>query len=237
MRRLLSLLVCLAAGLPLPSLAQVKADLPTLPSRVVAGPFYNGRLEVVLDAAAGTYLALVDAERPRLHLEAHYLQRHRSLPIRNQDSTGGEAGLGLLDALEAQATATGWEPVPELSLDAGVLYEALALEREGHVILVLAYGDAMAPRADNPGVSLEIAAEAYDCLPGDELPATAGAAPDRAGCRLRGFVPVILWTNLPAEESAGEPWLDPNAPIPSSDSAIWSDLPTWEEVLSQADQG
>lgn len=218
---------------------------PTFPPRVVDGPSYEGADEVILDSVSFTYNALIRAylRGTRTSLDGHHLLRHRSLElpdfgvgdgvIHGEPSVAANK-LGLVAALVADAQAKGWEVVPELTVDAGVVYQAVGLRQGRWLFLVLGYGDVLAPGASNPGVSMDVASEVYACCEGGLCPAPP--APGLASCPLAGFVPVLVWTNLP-RAAWNTSLLHPDMEGLEGDDAIWRDPPIWEEHVARATGG
>ncbi len=233
---------------------------PTFPARVVAGPFVQGQQGVVLGSLSFTYSALIRAHLggARAGLEEQHLLRHRSLELPDFGLSHGRPGL--LAGLVADAEAKGWRVVPELTVDAGVAYQAVGLRQGGWLFLVLGYGDALAPHDNNPGASMSVANQAYACCEGGRCPEPSGppespgplgqsgppgssgpppepAASGLAPCSLEGFVPVLVWTNLPGSSGAASSWLHPEAQGLAADERAWADPPGWDEHVARAAGG
>ncbi len=233
---------------------------PTFPARVVPGPFVEGHQRVVLGSLSFTYSALIRTHlgSARAGLEEQHLLRHRSLEL--PDFGVGHNDPGLLAGLVADAEAKGWRVVPELTVDAGVAYQAVGLRQRGWLFLVLGYGDALAPHDNNPGASMSVANQAYACCeggrcpeppaqpeppgpsgppgpPGSSGPPPEPAASGLAPCPVEGFVPVLVWTNLPGGSGAASSWLHPEAQGLAADERAWDDPPGWDEHVARAAGG
>ena len=202
---------------PEPSAAEAHLAVPTLPNRVVAAPFYNGRLEVVYTFTYLPFSRLVRELYPDVEI-ASPLYRHRSLPL----GWGAGQEEGLIHDLRRSAREAGWEEVPELRIEGSGLYQALGFERRGEVIYVLALGDPFAADGDNPGVSLDfLEGEAYGCTGG--------------GCT--GFAPVFVWSTISERDprrSGPPPWLSPDAPHSFDPDWRWTEDTTWRQVEEAA---
>lgn len=237
---------------------------PTFPARVVAGPFVQGQQRVILGSLSFTYSALIRAHLPgaRATLEEQHLLRHRSLGLPDfgvghgvlyGEPTVSDAP-GFIAALVADAEAKGWRVVPELTVDAGVAYQAVGLRQGGWLFLVLGFGDALAPHDDNPGASMSVANRAYACCEGGRCPEPLGspeppgpsrppgprpepAASGLAPCPVEGFVPVLVWTNLPGGSGTASSWLHPEAQGLAADGRAWADPPSWDEHVARAGGG
>jgi hypothetical protein len=211
-------------------------EAPAFPPRVVSvstdAEVVN---ELVLHPLEVMYLDLVDAVgpgtwpgRPGRRFERYDLLRHRSLELVRHEGS-------LVEALRADARAKGWKEIPELTTD-GLTYTATAAFRQnGYTFLVLGYHDGLMPRADNPGLSLELAWEADACIAsGEPVPRTdSGLAP----CPADGFLQVVVWTDLPAASGAAQPWLDPGMRGLAAGNDVWADPPSWEAFVAQASAG
>ena len=205
------------AAQPRSATAEAHAAMPTLPERVVAAPFYNGRLEAIYVFFSRPFEELVRTLHPEVE-RGRELYRHRSLPL------GWRSGEeeGLIHDLRRSAEAAGWDEVPELHLDGSGLYQALGFRRRGEVLYVLALGDPFAADGDNPGVSLEFLDEqAQGCSPDD----------------CTGFVPVFVWSTVSDRDprrSGPPPWVSPDAPRSFAPDWRWTDDTTWNEVEEAA---
>jgi hypothetical protein len=226
---------------------------PTFPARVVPGPFVEGHQRVVLGSLSFTYSALIRTHlgSARAGLEEQHLLRHRSLEL--PDFGVGRNDPGLLAGLVADAEAKGWRVVPELTVDAGVAYQAVGLRQGGWLFLVLGFGDALASVEGNPGASMSVANQAYACCEGGRCPEPSGppespgplgqsgppepAASGLAPCPVEGFVPLLVWTNLPGASGAAASWLHPEARGLAADERAWDDPPGWEEHVARAAGG
>ena len=205
-------------------------DVPTFPERVVAVPPFNGDLELMLDRFAFLATAMLRAHVPEAKLMDEFY-RHRSLPLGGK----GGGGMGLSEFLIADAETKGWSVVPELTVDGVRLYQTIGFERDGWHVFVLMYGDAFLLSGRNPGISLQIERERFDCpVATDEGERAADTAGGEVPCELGGFLPVRVYGDVPADRYD---WLAADAPVFPPDGHLpWSvgaEL-AWDELVELA---
>jgi hypothetical protein len=236
---------------------------PTFPLHVVDDPGHPsdpGRLPgpgQVIWSVARTYEALISAHLgdaifsyPASELEQHGLARHRSLELPHNalsddvlfySEHGDLMEPGLLAALVADAEAKGWRVMPGLTVDGGVVYQAVGLRQGGWLFLVLGFGDALAPVEGNPGANIGLTHDSHACCEGARCPKPSAppepAASGLAPCPVEGFVPVLVWTNLPEGSGAASSWLHPEAQGLAADGRAWADPPGWDEHVARAAGG
>ena len=223
-RRLRGVLVVVAMALGVaiqspPAIAEGARSFPVLPDRVIAAPFYNGRLRQVYTFFLLPFHQFVRELYPDVQMVGE-LYRHRSLPLGWR--SGSEEGL--MNELRRSAEEVGWREVRELRMDGAGLYQALGFQRRGEVLYVLALGDPFAADSDNPGVNLDFVFDGLHGCEGD-------------GCT--GFAPVFVWSTISDRDPRRRgppPWISPDAPYYFDPDWNWTEDTTWAEVLEAVDQ-
>ena len=200
--------------------------LPAFPERVVTLDPFNGRLETLHDSLSFFYSEAVRSRYRGVRRIAD-ASRHRSLELNDRIGANDPS---LIAALSADARAKGWTVVPELTVDGVAANATLGLERNGYVIFVVALSDAFALVGGNPGASMDVLNQRFDC-PDDGPVREPGLAP----CDPGGFAPVWIWTNLP-EPRRGRLELAPRASV-AEGTNVWSRPWSWEEFTRVATVG
>ncbi len=193
--------------------------VPSFPERVLGLPNYNGGLNTLLDSTSFFFNETVQSRYTGV-TRVSDIYRHRSLQA--SDDSNREAA-GLVEFFLADAQRKGWSKVDALTVDGVAAYQTAAVEQDGYVVFIVALADAYAIVSGNPGASMDISHEIFDC-PEVQEPRPAGQAPCDAG----GFVPVMIWTNLP-DDIVRSMDFAPRV-VMRDNVSVWSKPWTWAEL-------